>query len=229
MIKAKDEAEDKNDINKTKMLNDKNLVGALIDLFAAGIITTTTTLEWYFLYMIVHPNIQQKVHDELDRVIGRDRYPTLQDRDKLPYLQATILETLRASSVSPLAAPHETIADIKLNNYTLPSKTTVWINTWSVHHDEKLWPNPNEFSPERHLNNDGTIKASSPNLMPFSCGTRACIGETLAKFNLYIIISHLMQHCTFRKVDNQQLDLSTGSSFVMPCKEYQMTATPRIS
>ena len=192
MINAKEEAEIEDNMNKTELLCDRNIVGAMADMFGAGITTTSSFIEWYLLYMIAYPDIQQKVHDELENVIGNDRYPTLKDRESLPYLQATILECLRLSSTVPLVIPHETIKNVKLNDYTIPSKTMIWINMWSVHHDEKLWPDPFTFRPERHLNSDGTVKSTSPNLMPFSCGARVCVGETFAKSNMYIILSHLL-------------------------------------
>ena len=229
MISAKEEAEIEDNANKADLLSNKNIAGAMTDLFAAGIITTSSSIEWYLLYMIAYPDIQQKVHDELENAVGNNRYPTLQDRENLPYFQATILECLRLSSVVSLMVPRETIENVQLNDYVIPSKTMVWINTWSVYRDEKLWPGSSTFYPERHLDSDGRIKGSSPNLMPFSCGARMCVGETLAKFNMYVVLSHLLYQYRFEKggEKSEKLDLSTQPGLVGHCKKYELIATPR--
>ena len=230
MIKAKEEAEIEDNVSKAEILSDKNIVGAMTDLFVGSIATTSSSIEWYLLYMIAYPDIQQKVQDEIENVVGNNRYPTLEDRENLPYFQATILESLRLSTTAALSAPRETIENVELHDCSIPSKTMIWVNMWSIHHDEKLWPEPDTFRPERHLNSDGTVNSSSPNLMPFGCGARVCIGETLARFNLYMILSHLLHHYKFKKADkNEDLDLSTQTGFAVYCKEYELIATPKLA
>ena len=140
------------------------------DLFVAGTDTTATTLKWAILYLMLHPDIQRKIHEELDMVIGRERMPTLEDRKVLPYTEAVLLEIQRIATIVPLSVPHSTAYDTKLAGYDIPAGTFILSNLWAVHHDPKVWKDPEEFKPERFLNEDGTAVVQREELIPFSIG-----------------------------------------------------------
>jgi cytochrome P450 family 2 subfamily U polypeptide 1 len=139
-------------------------------MFLAGYSTTSATLLWGLLYLITYPEIQQKVQDELDEVIGRDRIPSISDRHRLPYTDATINEIHRVATVVPVGMPHSNNSnDVKLRGYTIPKTTPVFANIWAVHRDPKIWKSPDRFDPGNFLDDDGEF-VNKKELMPFSIG-----------------------------------------------------------
>ena len=151
--------------------NAENLFHAVADLFVAGTETTATTLKWALLYMMMHEDIQSKVQEELDQVVGPNRMPSLLDRPSLPYTEATLLEIQRFATITPLAVPHAPVKDTVLNGYDIPKGTVILPNIWAVHHDPELWENPHEFNPDRFLDPETNRLLPREELIPFSLGT----------------------------------------------------------
>ncbi|XP_066291900.1 cytochrome P450 2J4-like [Branchiostoma lanceolatum] len=176
---------------------DDQLVTTVLDLFIAGTETTTTTLRWASLLMILYPDIQRKVQQEIDTVLGRGQPPSMAHRDQLPYTQAVLTEVSRFATIVPLNVPHTTSEDTTLNGYHIPKQTIVIPSIWSVHHDEKLFPQHDKFDPARFLDEKGQYKKND-HVMPFSAGPRICLGEQLARMELFLFFTSLMQHFTFK-------------------------------
>ncbi|XP_019642651.1 PREDICTED: cytochrome P450 2U1-like [Branchiostoma belcheri] len=174
---------------------DKQLQEVLIDLFTAGTETTATTIRWALLYMMVNPEIQEKVHQEIDSVLGQSP-PSYAQRNLLPYTAATIAEVQRIKPIVPLSVPHAASSDTTLNGYNIPQEARIMVNLWSVHMDPELFPEPGSFRPERFLDQDGNF-AKHEALIPFSIGHRICLGEQLAKMELFMLFVSLMQRFTF--------------------------------
>ncbi|XP_072041972.1 cytochrome P450 2U1-like [Amphiura filiformis] len=175
-----------------------NLQATVLQLFAAGSETTNTTIRWALLYMIAHPDIQRKVQHEIDNVVGRNRLPNLSDKEHMPYTEATIMEVQRIVSIVPVGVPHCAAEDTTLNGYNIPKNAIIMSNIWAIHHDLLVWDAPDTFRPERFLDDDGLV--SQPDeYIPFSVGRRVCLGENLAKMELFIFFSHLLHRFTFRK------------------------------
>ncbi|XP_027740857.1 cytochrome P450 2D17-like [Empidonax traillii] len=166
------------------------------DLFGAGSETTTTTLRWALLYMLLHPEIQSKVQAEIDKVIGRERPPTMKDQLSMPYTNAVIHEVQRCGDIAPVGLPHMTYRDTELQGFFIPKGTTVITNLSSVLKDETVWEKPNEFYPEHFLDANGQFVKPDA-FMPFSAGRRACLGEQLAKMELFLFFTTLLQKFTF--------------------------------
>ncbi|PNI37747.1 CYP1A2 isoform 2 [Pan troglodytes] len=145
-----------------------------------------------------------------DTVIGRERRPRLSDRPQLPYLEAFILETFRHSSFLPFTIPHSTTRDTTLNGFYIPKKCCVFINQWQVNHDPELWEDPSEFRPERFLTADGTAinKPLSEKMMLFGMGKRRCIGEVLAKWEVFLFLAILLQQLEFSVPPGVKVDLT---------------------
>ena len=158
------------------------------------------------LYLIHNPGVQQKLHQELDQVIGTERLPELRDKKKLPYLEATITETLRISSLGPLALPHKTTVDTTLQGYSIPKNTTVLTNLWSLHHDPEIWFDPNTFMPERFLDKEGNfVPPKADRFLSFSAGHRNCIGESLARIEIFLILARLLHSVRFENPSGYDL------------------------
>ncbi|OQV16526.1 Cytochrome P450 18a1 [Hypsibius exemplaris] len=176
---------------ETSNFTDAQMMQCVIDLFSAGMETTRTSLEWAFLYMALHPEVQSQVQEELDRVVGIERVPSMDDLKELPFTEATICEVLRASSVVPLGNPHAASEDTMFHGHLVPKGATIFSNLWAVHNDETLWHNPSEFNPSRFLV-DGKVERP-PHFMPFSTGRRVCLGDHLAKAEIYLVFASVLQ------------------------------------
>ncbi|NXI54422.1 CP2DH protein, partial [Chloroceryle aenea] len=179
-----------------KGFNYNNLRLVTADLFAAGSETTSTTLRWAILYMILHPEIQSKVQEEINKVIGRERSPTMMDQASMPYTNAVIHEVQRYGDVVPVGLPHMTYRDTELQGFFIPKGTTVITNLSSVLKDEAFWEQPNEFYPEHFLDANGQFVKPEA-FLPFSAGHRVCLGEQLARMELFIFFTTLLQKFTF--------------------------------
>jgi cytochrome P450 family 2 subfamily U polypeptide 1 len=145
----------------------------LTDLFVAGSETSATTLQWGILYMITHPEIQRKVQTEIDEVLGQDRIPTMHERLKLPFTEATVLETHRCTSLVSLGLPHCNLnRDVTFRNFTIPKGAMVMPNIWAVHRDPEIWKYPDVFDPRNFLDDEGCVVHKNE-LIPFSIGKGA--------------------------------------------------------
>ncbi|XP_002737140.1 cytochrome P450 1A5-like [Saccoglossus kowalevskii] len=180
------------------LIGDVNLRQTVADVFGAGLDTTVTTLDWCVAYLCCYPDVQTKVQTEIDQAIGHDRLPLLSDKAILPYCEAVIHEVTRIRTVAPFAVPHTTTIDTSVGEYKLPKYTWVWMNLWNVHMNEKHWKKPEEFRPERFLDADGNLVPKPENVLPFSTGRRVCVGEALAKNEMFLIFVSLFQNYTFK-------------------------------
>ena len=158
---------EKADLDKAFYHDD--LIRCLCDLFGAGTETSATTTKWGLIYMTLNPDIQHRVHQELDQVIGEDRMISLKDRKNLPYTDATLMELHRISSILPVGVPHAATVDTRLDGYDIPKGTIIIPNIWGIHHDPSIWENPEEFRPERFLDDEGCL-VRKEELIPFSIG-----------------------------------------------------------
>ncbi|NXC45030.1 CP2J6 protein, partial [Penelope pileata] len=173
-----------------------NLIQTIFDLFLAGTETTATTLRWALLYMVAYPDIQEKVHEELDAVLGCSHLISYADRNKLPYTNAVIHEVQRYSNIILIALPRNTVKDTELLGFSVPKDTLILLNIDSVLSDPEKWETPDQFNPGHFLDKDGNFVHRKA-FLPFSIGQRACMGEQLARLELFIIFSTLLQAFTF--------------------------------
>ncbi len=175
-----------------------NLVNNLIDLFIAGSETTSTTLSWGMLYMILNPDIQHKVQDELDEVVGKGIQPKATDRCRTPYTEAVIHEIQRLGNILERST-HSTMADCTLSSgHFIPKDTVVICYTGHIHRDPKHFPDPLKFDPTRHLDEEGRFKPH-PMIVPFGLGRRRCLGEQLAKMSLYVFFTGILTRFNLEK------------------------------
>ncbi|XP_052617551.1 cytochrome P450 1A2 [Peromyscus californicus insignis] len=210
----------------------EKIVNIVNDLFGAGFDTVTTAISWSLLLLVTHPNVQRKIHKELDTVIGRDRQPRLSDRLQLPYIEAFILEIYRYTSFVPFTIPHSTTRDTSLNGFHIPKERCIFINQWQVNHDEKQWEDPFVFRPERFLtdNNTAINKTLSEKVMLFGLGKRRCIGEIPAKWEVFLFLAIMLQQLEFSVPPGTKVDLTPTYGLTMKpgiCKHLQ--ARPRFS
>nr|QCQ73702.1 P450 2B-like protein [Dugesia japonica] len=176
--------------------NDWQLIRSSLELFYAGYETTSTTLCWSFLFMSKHQDIQQKVHNEIIEIIGKERLPTMNDKKSMNYTQAVMDEIFRMSSVAPLALIHRTLNDANIDGYFIPKNTLIFPNLYACHFDRDIWEKPMIFYPEHFLTEDdnGNLKYTPRDeLILFSIGKRQCLGESLARMEFFIFFTSILQ------------------------------------
>uniref|UniRef100_A0A667YEA2 Cytochrome P450 2J2-like n=1 Tax=Myripristis murdjan TaxID=586833 RepID=A0A667YEA2_9TELE len=206
--------------------DEENLVMGALDLFTAGSETTSTTLRWAFLYMAKYPEIQEKVQAEIDRVIGHSRQPSMMDRANLPYTDAVIHEIQRMGNIVPLAVPHSTNRDIQLGDYTVPKGVVIIPNLTSVLFDKREWETPYTFNPGHFLNEEGKFVKRAA-FIPFSAGKRVCLGENLARMEIFLFFTSFMQRFTFSMPAGTKPVLDYCFGITLAPAPYEICATPR--
>ncbi|TKR95954.1 hypothetical protein L596_010043 [Steinernema carpocapsae] len=175
---------------------DLQLLIAIYDLFAAGTETTITMLCYGIHYLLNYPQVQDKVHEEIDRVIGREHEVAMADQTRLPYVSATIQEIQRLGNILPLNLQHVVLEDVDIQNYHIPKGTIVVPQFQAVHESADEFDSPMAFRPERFLTPEGGF-FKDDRVTPFSIGKRACAGEGIARMELFMFFTTLLQHFSF--------------------------------
>ncbi|GMR37053.1 hypothetical protein PMAYCL1PPCAC_07248 [Pristionchus mayeri] len=166
----------------------------LLDLFFAGMETTVTTLKWAFMLMAAHPEVQETVQRELDTLDSQgDGCITLRDRRNLPYTSATICEIQRIANILPINLLRSTASDTEEGGFFYPEGTMVIPQISVLLSDRRVWENPKQFNPSRFLEADGVTLKRIPQFMPFSIGKRQCLGESLARAELFLIFTNVLK------------------------------------
>ena len=124
-------------------------------MFSAGTETPSTQITWGLFYVMKYPDVQARLHRELDNVVGAERLPELSDRPNLPCLDAFLTEMVRIVSETPLAIPHLTMRDTSLAGFYIPRDMSVIVNLWAIHHDLEYWGDPFTFRPDRSFLGQG--------------------------------------------------------------------------
>ncbi|XP_077998171.1 cytochrome P450 2U1-like [Glandiceps talaboti] len=166
------------------------------DLFSGGTDVTSNALLWSIFYLVLYPDIQAKCIEDIENGIGFDREPTLADILKLPYIEATALEVQRIASLAPLGVPHMTSEPVILRGYSIPANTMVMTNLWAVHMNEAEFDDPELFNPGRFLDESRNV-VKKDLIIPFSLGARDCIGSSLAKMELFLFLTKMLQRFEF--------------------------------
>ncbi|XP_051002909.1 cytochrome P450 2C29 [Acomys russatus] len=205
----------------------ENLAATVNDLFGAGTETTSTTLRYALLLLLKNPHVTAKVQEEIDHVVGRHRSPCMQDRSHMPYTDAMIHEVQRFIDLLPTSLPHAVTCDMKFRNYLIPKGTTVITSLSSVLHDSKEFPNPEMFDPGHFLDENGNFKKSDY-FMPFSTGKRICAGEGLARMELFLFLTTILQNFKLKSlIHPKNIDMTpVANGFVSIPPPYQLCFIP---
>ncbi|KAG5280383.1 hypothetical protein AALO_G00088480 [Alosa alosa] len=210
------------------LFHDENLVICSANLFGAGTDTTGTTLRWGLLLMAKYPHIQARVQEELDRVIG-GRQPMVEDRKSLPYTDAVNHEIQRYANIVPLSLPHTTSCDVHFQGFFIKKGTTVIPLLTSVLRDESEWEKPDTFHPEHFLDDQGQFVRRDA-FLPFSAGRRACLGESLARMELFLFFTSLLQCFRFTPppgVSEDELALTAVLGITLNPSPHKLCAVTR--
>ncbi|KAF8314229.1 cytochrome P450 [Clavulina sp. PMI_390] len=155
----------------------------------AGAETTLVVCRTFVLAMLLHPEVQRKAQEELDRVIGHERLPKIDDLSDLPYIDAVVKEVLRWQPVGPISVPRRTRKDDLYGDYLIPQGTIVVQNNWAISRDDRVYSNPDSFDPDRWLVAD---PPRDSRLWSFGMGRRICPGMAYAELAYTTFIMTLL-------------------------------------
>ncbi|XP_053701089.1 cytochrome P450 1B1-like [Synchiropus splendidus] len=213
---------------KDSELSKEFVEATVTDLIGAGQDTISTIMQWIFLLLVKHPDMQVKLHLLIDEVVGRERLPSVKDRANLAYLDAFIYETMRFTSFVPVTIPHSTTSDVTIEGLHIPKDTVVFINQWSVNHDPLKWKDPHVFDPTRFLDENGALdKDVTNNVMIFSTGKRRCIGNQIAKVEVFLFTATLLHQCSFHSDPSEPLSLDCSYGLTLKPLRFGVSAKLR--
>ncbi|XP_025634214.1 cytochrome P450 76T24 isoform X1 [Arachis hypogaea] len=179
--------EDNSELSRSQVLH------LLMDLFNAGIDTTSSMIEWTMAELVRNPKELKKVREELHQVLGKEQQIEESHISKLPFLRAVVKETFRLHPPAPLLLPHKSPQeDIEICGFMVPKNAQVWVNVWGMGRDSSIWTNPNEFMPQRFLESNIDFRGNDFELIPFGAGRRICPGLPLAFRSVHIVLASLL-------------------------------------
>ncbi|KAE8663665.1 Cytochrome P450 78A1 [Hibiscus syriacus] len=192
-------------------LQEDDMVAVLWEMIFRGTDTTVLLTEWVMAELILYPEVQDKLHLEIDSAVVKNKTLTDADLAKLPYLQAVVKETLRFHPPGPLLSwARLSTSDVQLSNGMLiPANTTAMVNMWAITHDPNVWNDPLEFKPERFLEAYVDVRGGDLRLAPFGAGRRVCPGKNLGLVTVNLWVAKLVQHFKWvQDVASHLVDLS---------------------
>lgn len=178
--------------DESNTFTDIQMLRSIGDLLSAGTETTTTAIRWGILFLLHNPDVKNRMVTEIQEVVGTSRFPTLNDKENMPYSEAVITEVIRKANVAPLGVPHSCNTDVEFRGYTIPKGAVLLLNLDSVLCNPKEFPDPDKFDPTRFLNkNEKSLRHEV--FAAFSVGRRACLGENLARMELFLYLTTILQ------------------------------------
>uniref|UniRef100_A0A669Q0W4 Cytochrome P450 family 2 subfamily J member 2 n=1 Tax=Phasianus colchicus TaxID=9054 RepID=A0A669Q0W4_PHACC len=211
----------------TSTFNKDNMVQTVVDLLLGGTETTSTTLLWALLYMVQYPEIQERVQREIEAVLEPSHVISYEDRKRLPYTNAVIHETLRYSNITSVGVPRLCVRNTTLLGFHIKKGTLVLPNLHSVVYDSDHWATPWKFNPNHFLDLDGNFVHKEA-FLPFSAGHRVCLGEQMARVELFIFFTNLLRAFTFQLPEGvKEINPEYILGAILQPHPYEICAVPR--
>ncbi|KAL6894025.1 hypothetical protein ACP4OV_008123 [Aristida adscensionis] len=204
--------------SEPEVYTDTMIISLCANLFSAGTVTTSITIEWAMSLLLNHPEALRKAQAEIDAAVGTSRLLAAADVPRLGYLHCVISETFRLYPPAPLLLPHQSAAACRVGGYDVPRGTMLLVNAHAIHRDAAAWEAPGEFRPERFegSGNGGDGDAGGRLLMPFGMGRRRCPGDALALRTIGLGLGTLVQCFEWERVDGGEVDMAESGGLTMP-------------
>ncbi|XP_039196461.1 cytochrome P450 2J2-like [Crotalus tigris] len=214
----------RNDPNST--YDEENLAQCIFDFFVAGTETSLATLMWALLLLTNHPDIQEKVQKEIEEAFSSSASISYQDRKKLPYTNAVIHEIQRLKYILLFGLPRQSTKNVTMKGYHIPKRTMILADLRSVLLDPEQWETPEEFNPNHFLDKDGKFMEREE-FLPFGIGKRICVGEQLARIEIFIFLTNLLRAFSFRLPEGvKELHEAPIINVTMHPHPYKLCAIP---
>lgn len=188
-------------------------------------------MTWILALLLNNRRALNRAQEELDLIVGKERWVEDSDIKNLVYLQAIVKETLRLYPPGPLAVPHEAREDCTVCGFHVPKGTRLFVNLWKLHRDPNTWPDPEAFSPERFLTSHAGIDVLGQHfeLIPFGSGRRSCPGMAFALRVTHLALARLLQGFVFATKLDEPVDMSEGLGITLPrATPVEVVLTPRL-
>uniref|UniRef100_A0A8C6YDM9 Uncharacterized protein n=1 Tax=Naja naja TaxID=35670 RepID=A0A8C6YDM9_NAJNA len=198
--------------NPSSHFNEDTMAKTTVNLFFAGTETVSSTLRYGLLILLRHPEVEEKLHEEIERVIGDNRAPCMDDRSQMPYTDAVIHEMQRYANIVPMGVPHTVTRDIEFRGYSLPKDLNVIPLLCTSQSDPTQFRNPNTFDPTHFLDEAGRFRKREA-FLAFSAGKRVCLGEGLANMEMFLFLTTILQNFRLKALmDPAAIDLTPEST-----------------
>ncbi|KAF5447676.1 hypothetical protein F2P56_033208 [Juglans regia] len=223
----------RDNVSAGERLSLTNIKALLLNLFTAGTDTSSSIIEWALAEMLKNPSILRRAHEEMDRVIGKNRRLEEADISKLPYLQAICKETMRKHPSTPLNLPRVSTQACEVNGYYIPKNTRLSVNIWAIGRDPDVWENPLDFTPERFLTGKNAKidpRGNDFELIPFGAGRRICAGTRMGIVLVEYILGTLVHSFDWKLPKGVELNMEESFGLALQ-KAVPLAAivSPRLS
>ncbi|KAI1824706.1 cytochrome P450 oxidoreductase [Xylaria intraflava] len=201
-------------------------------LMEGGSDTSSSLILAMIRAMTQFPEVQKRAQEEIDAAVDGSRSPTWEDFPKLPYINMMIKESHRWRPVSPLGVSHAVAEDDWVGGHHLPKGSTVVLNVWGMHHNEKRWEQPEDFMPDRYsthpkLASQYTSDGPDRDHFGYGAGRRVCPGIHLAERNLFVAMAKLLWAFDFKKSSDDDGNVESSIGFLQCVRDYGCIITPR--
>ncbi|KAF8385788.1 hypothetical protein PRIPAC_74930 [Pristionchus pacificus] len=205
------------------LFTDDMLARIMTELFFAGIQTECNTFGWAFLYLAINQDIQDKARKHIWDEIGRDGEIRFENRRNLPYIEALVAEVQRIANVAPFGLFHKNHEETTLDGYTIPAGSIVMMNLYSTLLDESVFADPKAFRPERFLTPAGELdQRTMKRSVPYGVGSRVCMGEIIARTELFTVIGSLLQKFRFSLIEGEQYSTEPKLQLTVQAQKYRL-------
>ncbi|XP_051133617.1 cytochrome P450 71D10-like [Andrographis paniculata] len=219
-----------NDSGNQIQLTDDNIKAVLLNVFVAGIESSSMTTDWIMVEMLRRPSVYKKAQDEVRMVFKDKGFVDESCFDELKYLKLVIKESLRIHTPISIMLPRESMEECEIFGYKIPRKTRVLVNAWAIGRDPKYWKEPDSFIPERFLDNPVDFKVNNFEYLPFGAGRRICPGISFGLANVEHALAMLLYHFDWALPDGmkpEDLDMAEAAGLTLRRKE-PLYVIPRV-
>ncbi|GFS72894.1 cytochrome P450 4c3 [Nephila pilipes] len=212
---------------ETQELSEEDICEEVNTFIVAGHETVSLTITWALYLIGLYPDVQAKIHEELDRIFGTDteRDVTESDLNDLTYLSCVLKETNRLYAVVPMIG-RQAEEDMNICGFKVPKGSTCIVSIYFLHRDKYVFPDPEKFDPDRFLP-ENSVKIPEYGYIPFSAGPRNCIGQKFAIMEMKTIVSSILRNYTIESLDSRDKVLPQMQVTLHPSIPIRVRIRPR--